>query len=1218
MIMAGDGSEIAEPKKIHPFFSAPKDLTQLSVRPITPDSSGSPHSERTTEKIDPAEPTSADDCESGEDRRKRQKIESVPAVKRLDKLGARAKRKPRASVGGNIAEHFGLKQNDVETSAATVEDVENIDDAGAMLDVNFNSLVEQQGQLLQQPVDLSQAGNNEKPEQPLPLVHAPQPVLNADNISVLDSSTKQETEAKPPKLLQFNPKTGTIGPPPKQKESQDKVVPAKRGRKKKVTSLVVLIPYGPDDASRCRIGEGIDAILSGVRHIVPAPGTASELDSSVPSNLSATTPSSQQSRGASKKTPHPFFSGKPKSISTSRESKLNPKSPGKTQSIFTSTPCSPKRSKQPPPKFNLPQFGMKSGGVKVPGAQHPAWPWKGIVHVHGDGRDLETTDCQILATKPGSRKAKGRAIGLQSGESVIDRAASTLKVKDLVEELNKLSADEFQPPAPILRIPGQSFESGKKLQARILPELRTLYPGRQMKTHPAIIYAYNMLATSLSAFDLSTCECVAWTHKYAPITADCVLQGGREAELLREWLRALQVQAVDTGPSEGGTSKTKTAPPKRRKRKKTDDFVVYSDDEDGEMDEISDPEPTWTPSGSQGDVKRTVVRSGKGKGNRLTNGVLLSGPHGCGKTATVYAIAKELDFEVFEIGPGSRRNGKDILEKIGDMTRNHLVQHNKETVQTEENPDDEVARDLKSGKQGMMTAFFKPKTGAPPPKVSNPPTEVPVQPNPDKPIKKPPGKSQKQSLILLEEIDILYEEDKQFWATVIGLMAQSKRPFIMTCNDESLVPFQTLSLYGIFRFNAAPKELAIDLLLLIAANEGHALKRQAVEALYESRGCDLRATITELNYWCQIGVGDVKGGFGWFYRKWPRGTDVDDHGDRIRVISSDTYRLGMGWLGRDAILAPCSYRGADEEFIHQSWDNWSLDPTDFEISADSALAAQNTTKAEQMATLGALDAFYESMGAADLISCGSYSFLNQVTLDPTQPDLTGKPKDDFIIGLQFLDAPMMVNHEATSPELAASLTSLSRACLGITEVASLTESYPLNESKATQKIQHSFTYPRCSKPVISRADYSLAFDPIAASEDPIPFTSGHLDPSVFDRTMKMITLDVAPYVRSIIAYDQRLQAERLQRSSLLSEGGNPKKKMRTTRSALSALEGGARSSTRRERYFSADINPHLVMRTGGKNWVLPDMTLMAADTSSPCSTTLDSSDGEVEISGGAY
>ena len=88
--------------------------------------------------------------------------------------------------------------------------------------------------------------------------------------------------------------------------------------------------------------------------------------------------------------------------------------------------------------------------------------------------------------------------------------------------------------------------------------------------------------------------------------------------------------------------------------------------------------------------------------------------------------------------------------------------------------------------------------------------------------------------------------------------------------------------------------------------------------------------------------------------------------------------------------------------------------------------------------------------------------------------------------------------------------------------------------------------------------------------------------SSFDRPFEILTTDLGPYVRSIVAYDQRLEAKRVQMSNLLSVGGNGSK-TRRTRSAFSAMEGGKRNQTRRERWFDAtlELNYALVMRTAG-------------------------------------
>jgi hypothetical protein len=151
---------------------------------------------------------------------------------------------------------------------------------------------------------------------------------------------------------------------------------------------------------------------------------------------------------------------------------------------------------------------------------------------------------------------------------------------------------------------------------------------------------------------------------------------------------------------------------------------------------------------------------------------------------------------------------------------------------------------------------------------------------------------------------------------------------------------------------------------------------------------------------------------------------------------------------------------------------------------------------------------------------------------------------------------------------------------------STVELQPSGESAVIDCIQNSFTTPVAGTKKISRLDFAFAFDPIAVSESPSQAVS-YLDPSVLDRTFNMSLLDIGPYVRGIVAYDLTLQKQRLQLSSLVSEGGKPaqgSKRMRTTRAALSALEGGSRSTTRGERWFKADINPYLVMKTGGKTW----------------------------------
>ncbi|KAF4991058.1 hypothetical protein FGRMN_8083 [Fusarium graminum] len=1027
---------------------------------------------------------------------------------------------------------------------------------------------------------------------------------NPSNLLNIDANTNKS------KVLRWNPKTGTLGSPPKPKS-------------KSMPSRIICVKYGRDDANRKELGDKISQILDGNILFPPTPSKRRGRKAKEISALPETD---------SSKSTHPFFGGKAKqAIKTEKNGGVNERPPSVRQTVFMSTPMSPRKARNP---FivtgQVPQFGVRTGVAKVPGAMQPLWPGQGMAHVRGfdDRRSLGASLSQQHMVK----KCKGSTVTVTTDESVLNGLCASMNLAAIRDSLPK-NDNSFEPAPRELRIPSRHFESGRKLQKRIWPELRTLpraivgqeggfldddtSVAHSRRTHPAINRLYDALETSLSAYDKSTCEPLAWTQKYAPVVALEILQAGKEALLLRDWLQTLKVQSVSTASLDGaptkGKPKSKAASKKKRKKDELDDFIVNSEEEANEMDEISENEDDWAPAGS-GLLKKTVFRNGDmAKGakdqSRLTNAVVVSGPHGCGKTATVYAIAKELGFEIFEIHSGSRRSGKDVLEKVGDMTRNHLVQQHRANPDSEKSAEDEVSRDLKSGKQGTMTNFFQKST------VSKPLAKKPVEEKLAETPKTSSVKSQKQSLILLEEVDVLYEEDKQFWATLMGMMAQSKRPFIMTCSDETMVPFQSLNLHGIFRFSPPPIDLAVDLCLLTAANEGHILRRTAVEALYKSRNSDLRSSLTELNYWCQIGVGDRKGGFDWFYLRWPKGSDLDENGDVVRVLSEDTYCEGMGWFGRDLIVSCSDSLRSEEEAMKQAWDSWSLNLGDWNTTSDlqswaDAVSRNTSEPNKRLEALELYDEFCTSMSDADLVSSGSLATGLREMIDPGLPDMPAKMRDDFIVGRRLLEADPKVMPYSPSIDICVSLKSKAKSKL-LSVSSSLNTATvslePLTEKRVIQSLEHSFEPPRTSS--LKRIDLAHAFDPIAINEK-IAVTS-HLDPSVFDRTTKLIVLDVAPWVRGIVEFDNNLMQGRLKLSSLLSEGGT-RKRMRTTRSAYSAMEGGERKTTRRERYFGDSLNTVFVRRTAGKGWQEAAESVVPREITASLASSVPSSPGSSE------
>ncbi|PFH62288.1 hypothetical protein XA68_14283 [Ophiocordyceps unilateralis] len=1026
----------------------------------------------------------------------------------------------------------------------------------------------------------------------LPTAKQPAATIRANASQLQDRP--QETK----RLLKFNPKTGTLGSPPNQKQSQS-------------PSLLVCIQYGHDDESRQAVGAKVTQILDGE---VPMPDSQTKNDENLATNVS-NIPSAQQD--GERKTTHPFFTGKAKSraLEQTQPAASTQKPAAPRNSVFMSTPVSPRKQRNPlvaTGSNNMARFGIKSMGVKVPGAMHPMWPAAGMSHVRGC--ESMSDDAEFRPFQRSGRKSKGLVTAIAPRESILTRLLNQLDLKSVHRTLPR-DEESFAPAPPELRLPRRRFESGRVLQNWIRPRLTSsslavsgpdessedeLSAAPLPKAHAAIFRHYHSLRTNLSAFDRSSCESQAWTQKYAPVTAAQVLQAGKELALLKQWLEALKVQSVDAGnDSSVDKSKVKSGPSsktRRKRRAKLQGFVVDSDDEANETDELSEIEDE-TVMADTGPIKRSLIRSGDADSrhskdlSKLRNTIVISGPHGCGKTAAVYAVAKEIGFEVFEINSSSRRSGKDILEKVGDMTRNHLVQQHRNQPASASSEADEAPKEPKPMTRGPMSSFLKPKptTGRPKLTACN---QQGSQKARDKSEASP--QSQKQSLILLEEADVLYEEDKQFWQTLMGMMMQSKRPFVVTCSDESLIPLQSLSLHGIFRFTPPRANLAVDVCLLIAANEGHALERKAVESLYRSRGNDLRATISELNYWCQMGIGDRRGGSDWFYPRWPRGSDVDSHGDVIRVISEGAFLHGMGWIGRDHI-ATAEPRAAEEDALWQAWDCWRVDMGDWSGWCDVKVAtpAKSSSSSSSSArrrvnakTLAAYDEFFYAMSSADLCAGGAFGTLLEESIDCTLPELPGNVRDDFIVGRTLLEADPTTLTVPTKKGIAITMKSLARAVLvrsksGRSSTVDADKTHPVDEHRSISILDASF---RRNRPQLTRHDLSFAFDPIATSAKAQILS--YLEPSVFDRTLRLIVLDVAPWIRSIIAFERRLMRDRAKLSNLLSQSGGPLlKRRRTTRAAYSALEGGERRTTRREKYFGSGLLPKAVMRTGAASFI---------------------------------
>ena len=1025
------------------------------------------------------------------------------------------------------------------------------------------------------------------------------------SVPIAPSSASQKVAARtPPKKMLKVRSDGKLTSPSVQASNAG----PRRGRPRRSkdneeleNSGIVIIKYGRRKKMRRLLGDRINAILS-------AP-----LDNQTISSKAVTEPST-----APPKPTHPFFTGqlassveKSDASPADNETKAPTTKHGTTQDpvVFKKA-----RVNSKPPglvdnstskaEFGAPSFGTDHARInRFPGSLDSSWPPGDMLHVAREPTGSRTSGYAAFCDLDNQGGPKSKALQVTiSGEDDILQPLTNFVSDSRIIRNNR--SHEPEPEKPKFHRPKRHVIPGPDLQKRVCPQLyydqhdaissksepgptTGLWRSSASKAPICLRRIYENIAHSRTAFEKFECETQDWNHKFAPKTAEQVLQSGREALMIRDWLQTLTVNSVGVqNDAQSAALRSKVRKRKRKRARELDDFLVSSDEETADMVNLSEHEEKQL-DGQTG-VKKSLVRSDCPSniepGQRMSHTIVLSGPSGCGKTATVFAIAQELGFEVFEINAGSRRSGRDLLDRVGDMTRNHLVRKNagsepKDAVAPNDKveEDERFQEDLKSGRQGTMKTFFKstlsskkkqsPKKQTKPPKSDRSPKKMASI----KPVKE--AGNQKQSLILLEEVDILFEEDKMFWTTVLEMILDTRRPVIMTCVDESLIPFDDMALHGIFRLGVCPEELATDYLTLVACHEGHLIKREAISALYRAKRFDLRAALTELQFYCQMALGDTKGGLEWML--------IDRQGDR-RVVSEDTYSKGMGWLGGDMLTdTNVCHIEAKASLLLQVCNWWPIDLTSVAEHLEPSRRTTNlTSPGANLQSLEAYDMECGMLSLADLIPTLELRDSLTVPLDPTQPEMTNKLRCNFIAGQHLIQADVREDETAFTPALALTIRAFAAQL-----AAERCEIDPqqTNEPEVIQKI--------CERP---NPDVSLylrtggiirtALEPVARATPAVLGMPKGSQISVFDNCLASIATDLAPYVRSIAAYDLRLEEQRRQLSAALSQPGNDKSKVRRTRASRAALEGGSKANTRRERWLPSGINYDMVLSTGGNGW----------------------------------
>ncbi|KAI7886194.1 hypothetical protein K492DRAFT_233695 [Lichtheimia hyalospora FSU 10163] len=251
------------------------------------------------------------------------------------------------------------------------------------------------------------------------------------------------------------------------------------------------------------------------------------------------------------------------------------------------------------------------------------------------------------------------------------------------------------------------------------------------------------------------------------------------------------------------------------------------------------------PMGDEGDddfmpTKRHRVRSNKPVPEQpiQSNLLLMVGKPGTGKTASVYTAAEEAGYEVFEIHPGVKRSGKDLTSSVGEMTESHLVAFDGKSGDT-------PSRDSSPKPSKASVDFFRQFVKKKQEEMPTPPSSQSIQQQQssivDLTLEEPtPSQEPKQSLVLLEEVDNLYEDDKGFWPAVVELAQK----------NINVVPLEQLFLQAVLMLKPPKKDELLAYLQLVCFAEGYLVHPADLAGLFATIGYDVRQLMMTLQLWC--------------------------------------------------------------------------------------------------------------------------------------------------------------------------------------------------------------------------------------------------------------------------------------------------------------------------------------------------------------------------------
>ncbi|CAH8848905.1 unnamed protein product [Trichobilharzia szidati] len=393
-------------------------------------------------------------------------------------------------------------------------------------------------------------------------------------------------------------------------------------------------------------------------------------------------------------------------------------------------------------------------------------------------------------------------------------------------------------------------------------------------------------------------ESQLWVDKYTPTSCSAFLNTCPGIRKLHQWLEKWKDK---NSKGENSTNKLLNGTPKTRCTKKRlrndssddcsdDDFIVecstnkhmmklpigYNQDQVYSFNSNSSSNSDGDDCSSTSDEEENQYNKKSSPSKWQTKAFLLLGPNGTGKSSLIYALANDLDFKVFELNPSSRRSGKDITSKFQSaLDSHHVAKDNLSTnfstfeMITSSSSSSSSSKNKPKKMQRSAANFFKPISK----KTS---TTTATTTTSDEKV----NSSKKDvdclnlncnSVVLFDEVDVLFESDRGFWSGLSNLLQLARRPVVLTASDPSIIHNIPVPVY-VCHTTSASSDLVIPYIRAICLAEGYDLSIQTANSLIKSikssettsihdqstEYCDLRRLINELQWFAVSSSSECK------------------------------------------------------------------------------------------------------------------------------------------------------------------------------------------------------------------------------------------------------------------------------------------------------------------------------------------------------------------------